>query len=49
MTHTPSNIAEIYMREISRLHGIDKAIVSERDTKFTSKFGGDYLNDLVRI
>jgi hypothetical protein len=36
MTHTKTNIAEIYMREIARLHGIPKAIVSERDTKFTS-------------
>jgi hypothetical protein len=35
-THTTTNIAEIYMREISRLHGIPKTIVSDRDTKFTS-------------
>ena len=26
------------MKEISRLHGIPKAIVSDRDPKFTSKF-----------
>ena len=38
MTHTKTNIAEIYMRKISRLHGIPKEIVSERDTKFTSNF-----------
>jgi hypothetical protein len=36
MTHTTTNIAEIYMREIARLHGIPKKIVSDRDTKFTS-------------
>jgi hypothetical protein len=36
MTHTTTNIAEIYMREIDRLHGIPKAIVSDRETKFTS-------------
>jgi hypothetical protein len=36
MTHTVANIAKIYMREISRLHGIPKEIVSDRDTKFTS-------------
>jgi transposase InsO family protein len=36
MTHTPTNIVEIYMREIARLHGIPKTIVSDRDTKFTS-------------
>jgi hypothetical protein len=38
MTLTTTNIAEIYMREIIRLHGIPKAIVSDRDTKFTSNF-----------
>jgi hypothetical protein len=36
MTHTTTNIAEIYMREIARLHGIPKAIVSDKDTNFTS-------------
>jgi hypothetical protein len=36
MTHTAANIAKNYMREISRLHGIPKVIVSGRDTKFTS-------------
>jgi hypothetical protein len=33
-----TNIAEIYMREISRLHGVPKEIVSDRDPKFTSNF-----------
>ena len=33
-----TNIAKIYMREIARLHGMPKAIVSDRDTKFTSYF-----------
>jgi hypothetical protein len=36
MTPTVANIAEIYTREIARLHGIPKEIVSDRDTKFTS-------------
>jgi hypothetical protein len=36
MTHTTTNIAEIYMREIARLHGIPEEIVLERYTKFTS-------------
>jgi hypothetical protein len=35
-THTTTNIAEIYMRKIVRLHGIPRTIVSDRDTKFTS-------------
>lgn len=37
-THTTDNIAEIYMREIARLHVIPRTIVSDRDTKFTSYF-----------
>jgi hypothetical protein len=37
-THKAVNIAEIFMREIFRLHGIPKTIISDRDTKFTSKF-----------
>jgi transposase InsO family protein len=35
-THTAANIAEIFMKEIARLHGIPRTIVSDRDTKFTS-------------
>jgi hypothetical protein len=37
-THTTTNIAEIFMKEIARLHGIPRTIVSDRDTKFTSNF-----------
>jgi hypothetical protein len=37
-THTTTNIAEFYMREIVRLHGIAWTIVSDKDTKFTSNF-----------
>jgi hypothetical protein len=37
-THTKTNIADIYVREIARLHGIPRTIVSDRDTKFTSNF-----------
>jgi hypothetical protein len=32
------NIAEIFMKEIFRLHGIPKMVISDRDTKFTSAF-----------
>jgi hypothetical protein len=35
-THTTTNISEIYMREIARLHGIPRTIVSDRDTNVTS-------------
>jgi hypothetical protein len=37
-THKVANIVEIYMREIVKLHGVPKKIVSDRDFKFTSKF-----------
>jgi transposase InsO family protein len=37
-THTTTNIAEIFMKEIARLYGIPRKIVSDRDTKFTSNF-----------
>jgi hypothetical protein len=37
-THTMDNIAEIFMKEIDRLHVIPRTIVSNKDTKFTSNF-----------
>jgi hypothetical protein len=33
-----TNIAEFFMKEISRLHGIPRKIVSDKDTKFNSNF-----------
>ena len=36
-THKATNIANIYMKEVAILHGILKAIISDRDSKFTSK------------
>jgi transposase InsO family protein len=38
LTQKGANIAEIYMREIVRLHDVPKAIVYDRDPKFTSNF-----------
>jgi hypothetical protein len=32
------NIVEIFMKEIFRLHGIPKMVISDRDIKFTSSF-----------
>ena len=32
------NIVEIFMKEIFRLHGIPKMVISDRDVKFTSTF-----------
>ena len=37
-TTTTAELAEVYIREIVRLHGLPESIVSDRDSKFTSKF-----------
>ena len=37
-THKTDDMANIFMKEIFKLHGLPKAIVSDRDVKFTSNF-----------
>ena len=37
-TYKAINIAEIFMKEIFRLHGIPKMVISDRGVKFTSTF-----------
>ncbi|MCO5579307.1 hypothetical protein L7F22_033162 [Adiantum nelumboides] len=37
-TFTASDIARIFVKEVFRLHGLPKRIVSDRDTKFTLNF-----------
>jgi IS30 family transposase len=34
--HKATTIADIYMKEVARLHGVPKAIVSDRNSNFTS-------------
>jgi hypothetical protein len=36
--HKAMCVADIFMKEVTRLHGIPKTIVSDRDPKFTSNF-----------
>jgi hypothetical protein len=37
-THKEADVADIFMKEVARLHRIPKTIVSDRDPKFTSNF-----------
>ena len=37
-THRSDQLADIYMSRIVSLHGVPKAIVSDRGTQFTSRF-----------
>ena len=37
-THKIDDVAKIFMKEILKLHGFPKAIVSDRDPKLTSNF-----------
>jgi hypothetical protein len=39
------DISNVFMKEIFRLHGMPKEIVSDRDTKFTSNFWKSLMAD----
>ena len=41
--HKTDDIANIFMKEIFKLHGFPKAIVSDKYVKFTSNFGKNCL------
>ena len=45
-THKMNDIAKIIMNEIFKLHGLLKAIVFDRDVKFTSNFWKGLFPDL---
>lgn len=36
--YSTNDVAQVFIREIVRLHGVSKRIVSDRYSKFTSKF-----------
>ena len=37
-THKEVDIAGIFLKQIFRLHGVPKVVISNRDVKFTSNF-----------
>ena len=45
-TYETGDIAKIFMKEIFKLHGLPKAIVSDTDVKFTSNFWKGLFVDL---
>ena len=45
-TYKTVQIANIFMREIFRLHGIPKTVISDRDVKFTSAFWKTFFTGL---
>ena len=45
-TYEAGDIAKIFMKEIFKLHGLPKEIVSDRDVKFTSNFWKGLFADL---
>ena len=45
-THKTYDIEKIFMKDIFKLHGFPKAIVSDRDVKFTSNFWKGLFADL---
>ena len=45
-TYKTDAIAKIFMKEIFKLHGFPKAIISDRDPKFTSNFWKGLFADL---
>ena len=45
-TYKDEAIANIFMKEIFKLHGFPKPIISDKDTKFTSKIWKGMVADL---
>ena len=48
-THKAMDVSNIFVKEIARLHGIPKTIVSDRDPKFTSNLWKGLFKGSKRI
>ena len=47
-THRAADVVDIFLKEVARLHGIPKTIVSNRDPKFTSNFWKGLFKGFIR-
>ena len=45
-TYKAANINDIFLKQISRLHGMPKVIISDRDPKFTGIFWRSLFKEL---
>ena len=43
--YSAAQVAELFFREVFRLHGLPKTIISDRDSRFT----GDFWQELFRL
>jgi hypothetical protein len=46
MTNSDEELVPLYVKEVLRLHGVPKSIISDRDSKFVSKFWQSLHNAL---
>jgi len=45
-TFSPSDLGQVFIRDVVRFHGVPKKIMSDRDMKFTSKFWKELFSSL---